>query len=267
MGVVYIDLLIIINLYITFFLIKATSVFLHRQITTKRVLLGALVGGASSLIILLPPLLFLFNALIKIVVGSIIVLIAFGYKTGYEYMKNSLIFIIINVVFAGFTLMLCFFASPLGMTHNNGIVYFNISFTVLIITTISAYVLIRLLRYAIDARSAGDRTFTITFTRSGKTVTLSALADTGNMLTDYFSGLPVIICPPLLSDLVMSDNNNAIPPRLLPYNTISSSGLIPVYKADEIIIKSDNMPDKSVKALIGISENDAPAIFNPKLLI
>jgi stage II sporulation protein GA (sporulation sigma-E factor processing peptidase) len=259
-NIIYIDLLVLINLYITYFLLKAASVFLHLKIPTRRILAGSLAGGVSSLIILLPALPFLANALVKIIAGMLIILIAFGYKNGYEYLKNSLIFIIINVVFAGFTMMLWFFAAPLGMRFHNGFAYFDISFATLLITTVSAYGLIRILRYVLDVKNAGDRKYKITISINSKTVTLDALADSGNLLSDYFTGLPVVICP-----------QSAVSPpekfRLLPYNTIDSSGLIPVFRADEIIIKSDSKPDKSVKALVGITEKESPAIFNPKLLI
>ncbi|MCL2037305.1 MAG: sigma-E processing peptidase SpoIIGA [Oscillospiraceae bacterium] len=265
MSAIYIDLLVIINLYITYFLLKGTAIFLHLKIRGRRLLLASLAGGISSLIILLPPLPFVVNIAVKATAGMLIVLLAFGYKSGYEYSKNSLIFITINVVFAGFTMMLWLFAAPLGMEFNNGIPYFDISFMTLVITTALAYGLIRILRYILDVKHAADRKYTITVTIGGKSVTLDAIADSGNMLTDYFTGLPVIVCPG--SGIDIPD----LLPRFLPYNTIDSTGLIPVFRAEEIVIITDNVPNKSVNALIGISDSpiskDSPAVFNPKLLI
>jgi stage II sporulation protein GA (sporulation sigma-E factor processing peptidase) len=259
-NIIYIDLLVIINLYITYFLLKGTAVFLHRKIPTGRLLTGAFTGGATSLIILLPPLGMILNSGLKLAAGVIIVLITFGYKSGEEFRKNLLIFIIINVIFAGATLLLWFFVAPAGMQYNNGFAYFEISFVVLVGTTSAAYGLIRLLRYVLDAKSIADREFSVEITLNGKTAALSAIADSGNLLTDYFSGLPVVICPQAA----------IMPPekfRLLPYNTIDSSGLIPVFRVDEIVIKSDNMPDKRVNALVGVTQSNTPCVFNPKLLI
>jgi stage II sporulation protein GA (sporulation sigma-E factor processing peptidase) len=271
MGIIYIDLLVIINIYITFFMIKATSAFLHRKITNRRILFGSLAGGISSLLILLPAFSLFVNIGAKIIIGMLLVLIVFGYKSGYEYLKNSFIFIIVNVIFAGLTLLLFFFAAPLGMDFNNGYVYFDISFISLIVTTALAYGLIRVLRYALDVKQAGDREYKVAVTIGEKTVTLEALADSGNMLNDYFSGLPVIICSySLLEDVAPEGVLNDVPPvgvRLLPYNTISSAGLIPTFRVDEIVIKTNDFPDKSVEALIGVTKSDSPAIFNPKLLI
>ena len=255
--IIYIDLLVIINLYITFFLLKASACFLHRKITNRSLLLTSLAGGVSSLVILLPPLPFLLNIGVKVIVGMVLVLIAFGFKSRYEYLKNSLVFIIINVVFAGLTLMLWLFAAPLGMEYNNGYTYFNISAPVLIVTTSLAYGLIRVLRYFLDVKGAGDREHTVTITVAGKSVTLDAIADSGNLLTDYFTGLPVIVCP--------VDSLKSIPqksPRLLPYNTIDSNGLIPVFRVDSVVINT-----KPVNAMIGVAENNTIAIFNPRLLL
>jgi stage II sporulation protein GA (sporulation sigma-E factor processing peptidase) len=244
-------------------MLKATSTFLHRSIANKRLFIASLAGGISSLLILLPEQLFIINIIMKVAAGMVIILISFGYGNFREYIKNSLIFIIVSMVFAGLTMLLWFFAAPLSMEYNNGYVYFgDLSFMTLLITTAAAYGVIRALRYVIDAKQVGDREYKITIVTGKKTVTLPALADSGNLLTDYFTGLSVIVCP-----------QSAVSPpdkfRLLPYNTIDSVGLIPVFRADSITIN-----DKSVNALIGVTDSACtradsprPAIFNPKLLI
>ena len=270
MGTIFIDLLVIINLYITFFLLKGTQVFLQRQVSVRRTFLGALIGGASSLVILLPPIPFVFSCTIKLTVGLVIVLAVFGFKGGY--FKNAFVFVVINIIFAGLTLMLWFFAAPLGMEYNNGYAYFDISFTMLLYTTAASYGLIRGLRYLIDVKDVGEREYQVRITSNGTSVTLSAVADTGNMLIDYFTGARVIVCPyESVKAVVPHGIFDAEPPigvRLLPYNTISSSGLIPTFKPDEVTVIASGLQDKPVTALIGVTERcDTEAVFNPKLLI
>jgi stage II sporulation protein GA (sporulation sigma-E factor processing peptidase) len=266
MNVIYIDLLVIINLYITFFLLKATGGLLHRAIPGRRLFAGSIAGGVSSLMILLPALPFLLNSAARIATGMVIVLITFGFRSRSEYLKNALFFVIINVIFAGLTMLLWLFAAPLSMEYNNGYVYLDISFVALIITTSAAYGLIRLLRYILDVRGAAEREYTAEIVLNcGKSLTLPAIADSGNKLTDYFTGLSVIV-------ISMPENhgeNFGDFPRFLPYNTIDSHGLIPAYKVKAVIIRSSGKPDKHVKALVGIatSNENSPAIFNPRLLI
>jgi stage II sporulation protein GA (sporulation sigma-E factor processing peptidase) len=268
-NIIYIDTLVIINLYVNFFLVKACGAFLHRKISTARCVLSAAAGGLSSLVILLPELPVLFNAAIKLLIGAALVLIAFG---GHKFLKNALVFFVINVLFAGVMLALSLFVSPLGMVYSNGVVYFDISFLAMLFFTAAAYFLIRFLRYFLDVKFNADRIYAVDFKYKGESRNLSAFADSGNTLTDFFTGCPVIICDKnacadLFPALDMSGHELVKGLRLLPYSTINGGGLLPVFKPDSVTIDR-----KQVDAMIGISKdginkNGVNAIFNPKLLI
>lgn len=280
MNVIYIDVLIILNLYVTYFLIKAMCAFLHKKIKNIRVLSGSLFGAVSSLVILLPELPLLINILIKITLGLIIVLICFGYGEIKGYLRHSLIFIIMNLLFAGMMMVIWLFSSPLSMFYNNGVAYFDISFAVITISTALAYGVIKLLRYIIDSRMVSDRKYNLTVKYNGMEVNLNAFPDTGNTLTDYFSGMPVIICDksacggiiPEELDFENLENKIIKGVRLLPFSTVGSSGLMPVFKPDSITITESNGSGKVIDALVGISKerlnkDGVNALFNPKLLI
>jgi stage II sporulation protein GA (sporulation sigma-E factor processing peptidase) len=270
-NVIYIDTLVIINLYVNFFLIKACGVFSHRRISTPRCILGAAAGGVSSLVILLPPMPALPSIAMKLFIGGTLVLIAFG---AGKFIRNALIFLVINVVFAGLMLVLSLFASPLGMVYNNGVVYFDISFLALVFSTTAAYFLIRALRYFMDVKFNTDKLYAVSFSYMGKSRELSAFADSGNTLTDFFTGKPVIICDKSACDGIfpelecLTGDYDVIPGlRFLPYSTVGGSGLLPVFKPESVRIGN-----KRVNALIGISKeginkDGVNAIFNPKLLI
>ena len=278
-NIIYIDTLIIINLYVNFFLIKGCGAFLHRNIGTVRCILGAAAGGISSLVILFPALSLFMGIIIKVFIGAALVFIIFGFKSPRDFLKNSFIFIAINIIFAGLMLVLSLFASPLGMIYNNGAVYFDISFLTLVFSTAAAYFLIRALRYLLDVKFSADRIYSISFKYNGKSAYLSAFADSGNTLTDFFTGFPVIICDKSACESIFPDledffDNYKIKKgvRFLPFSTVGGSGLMPVFKPESVVIKSLKNNGKKVDALIGISrngidKNGVNAIFNPKLLI
>jgi len=267
-NIVYIDTLFIINLYVNFFLIKACGALLHRKVSTLRCVLGAAAGGISSLVILLPSLPMLVNMPIKLGIGAVLVLIVFGRE---RFIKNAVVFLVINVVFAGVMLILSFFLSPFNMIYNNGTVYFNISFLALLFFTAAAYYLIRVLRYLLDVKFNADKVYSVVFEYGGERRELSAFADSGNTLTDFFTGKPVIICDKstcknLFPDFDLSQYEHVKSLRILPFSTISGSGLIPIFKPDSVKIEG-----KSVDVMLGISKEDinkngVNAIFNPKLL-
>ena len=54
--VIYIDVLLVVNLYINYFLVRGTSLMLRRKVSPRRVLLASAVGAVGSLLILVPDL-------------------------------------------------------------------------------------------------------------------------------------------------------------------------------------------------------------------
>ena len=230
--------------------------------------MGAAAGGASSLVILLPSLPLTLSSTIKLALGAVLVLIVFGRE---RFVKNALVFFVINVIFAGVMLILSLFLSPLSMIYNNGTVYFDISFLALLSFTAAAYLVIRVLRYFLDVKFNADRIYSLTFQYEDVSRKLQAFADSGNTLTDFFTGKPVIICDKstcasLFPEFDINNLELVKGLRLLPYSTINGSGIIPVFKPDLITIDG-----KQIDALIGISKeninkNGVNAIFSPKLL-
>ena len=50
--VIYIDVLLVVNLYINYFLVRGTSLMLRRKVSPRRVILASAVGAVGSLLIL-----------------------------------------------------------------------------------------------------------------------------------------------------------------------------------------------------------------------
>lgn len=282
MRVIYIDILLFLNFYITYFLIVGTGCLLHLQIAFSRRLLSAGCGALSSLIILVPQMPLLLSAAVKLVFSSVIVLAAFGFGGIKKFLKNTVLFFLVNCVYAGIMLGLWLFSAPMGMVYNNGVSYFDLPMWAILITTAIAYLILRAVRYFTDAKAALEKKYEISVTTEKGSVNLTALPDSGNRLTDFFSGLPVIfcsiescgnICPDgvigqLSSETVSAEYVKGI--RLIPCSTVSGGTTAVCFKPQRIII-SDGKEKKQVSALIGFTKNglsnkDFEAIFNPKLL-
>lgn len=280
MKVIYLDVLIILNLYVTFFLIKASCCAIHKKPSNKRVILGSVIGGLSSLVILLPALGTVFTVLLKLISGAVIVFSVFGFKSVREFLKNTMVFLIVNFIFAGLMLALWLFFAPLGMVYNNGFAYFDISLVTIIVSTALAYGLLRLIRFFLDSRTDCDKKYTVHITCNNKSAVLSGLADSGNGLTDFLTGLPVIICdytkvshitPSEIEQWFSCEDFTQLDLkglRVLPYSTISGSGTVIAFRPDKITIHCDNQ-HQDITALVGFCDNQPQkyeAIFNPKIL-
>lgn len=280
MRVIYLDILLLLNFYITYFLAVGASCLLHRKILFKRRLLAAGVGALTSLMIFLPSMPFFVNLFFKLAASSFIVLSAWGFGGIKSFLGNTAFFFLINCLYAGVMLGLWLFVCPEGMMYNNGVSYFNIPLWLALSATAAAYFIIKIIRRILDSKNALDKKYTLEiFTEKG-TVTLSATADSGNKLTDFFTGLPVIfcdfekcrqICPGNVLEQ-FSENQKELTSvkgiRLIPCSTVSGGTMAICFKPEKMVI-DDGEQKKEVDALAGFTKTGlggAEAIFNPAVL-
>lgn len=269
---IYVDVLLAVNLYINYFLVRGTAILMRRDISAKRCILSAAAGAAFSPVILFPELPFIVTVLIKAGSGALIVLLAFGASKTPDFIISLLCFLLISFVYAGLMLGLWIFAAPFGMFYRNGTAYFDIPIIAVALFTAAAYGIVRLLRYISDRRAASARYAEISITAAGRSVKLRGLADTGNSLCEPFGGKPVIICP-------LEKLGELAPPyvheyfgggteleglRLVPCHTLGGRTLLPVFGAEEITVDG-----RRADAVIGVYDRQiegAECIFNPNLI-
>ena len=78
--VIYVDVLFVVNFFITYLLLFATSFLAKSEMKQYRAIIASLAGGLYSLVIICDKLNFLISTLGKIAVSILIVFIAFGFK-------------------------------------------------------------------------------------------------------------------------------------------------------------------------------------------
>lgn len=284
--IIYLDVLILINLYVTYFQILAVSVFTHRKTVWYRKLSAAGIGAVASLSIFIPQEMVLTLTLLKIFLCALIAFVAFGYTGFRAYAVSVLFLMLVSFVFSGLMLCVWLFAAPMKMLFINGTVYFGIDTMTIILSTCAAYGVVRIIRYILDKNGKTDGKYTVIIKNNGRECRLSALADSGNGMVDCFSGLPVIVCrrdmcadvsPPAI-DII--ENNSDISDigtqmikgvRIMPFSTVGKGGLICMFKAESVVIDDETNEEKyPVNALIGIvigGRQEYEAIFNPKILV
>lgn len=284
--VIYLDVLILINLYVTYFQILAVSVFTHRKTVWYRKLSAAGIGAVASLSIFIPQEMVLTLTLLKIFLCALIAFVAFGYTGFRAYAVSVLFLMLVSFVFSGLMLCVWLFAAPMKMLFINGTIYFGVDTMTIILSTCAAYGVVRIIRYILDKNGKTDGKYTVIIKNNGRECRLSALADSGNGMVDCFSGLPVIVCrrdmcadvsPPAIE---MIENNSDISDigtqmikgvRIMPFSTVGKGGLICMFKAESVVIDDETNEEKyPVNALIGIvigGRQEYEAIFNPKILV
>ena len=87
MKSIYLDVLIVLNIYVNYFLLRATAKFTHTPLKTIRCIISSVIGSLFSLTILLPAGNFLIPLAIKLGAAVVIVGMAFGVKDKKHTLK------------------------------------------------------------------------------------------------------------------------------------------------------------------------------------
>lgn len=168
---VYLDLVMVLNFLVDFLLLLGTNRLAGFPAQLRRVIpaavLGAVYGGAC----MLPDLRFLGNFLWRMVCLGLMAVIAFGWNC--SAIKRGGIFILLSMTLGGIAIS----------TRKSG-------FPVLILSTI----FVQILCTVAFGGHVGDREYRqVKISYGGKTISVVALRDTGNQLTDPLTGESVLV--------------------------------------------------------------------------
>ncbi len=256
---IYIDVLFLVNLSINTSLILCLGYILRLPLKAVRILLGAIVGAVYSCLAFTGDFDNLASLAIRVLFAVLIVITAFGISGIISVIKRTVLFVALTVAMGVVMLAVLYFSRlgiRLGGVIKNGVFYFDIPTHYMLLCSLASYVVILALE-KLFKRSAKRSYSRIKLYRLGKTVELTALVDTGNMLCDPFTGRKVIIAEakilsPLFSfdiDTILTDNpcGDNLPEgfRLIPYSSIGKKdGLLAAFVPDAVEIdhkKADNV--------------------------
>lgn len=278
---IYADVLIILNLFVNFFILQLTSRLCKDGYRLYRMILSAFIGSLFSLYIFLPTAGFITETLLKFTLSAVMVLICFGFDSIKSLVRRVAVLFAATFLYGGLMFSIWYVLKPANMAINNGVIYLDISPTVLITATALSYIIISLIRRISIKQAVTGQRFEIELTLGEKTVTTTALADTGNSLKDNITGKPVIIIENSLArelndflptpDIVMAGNiphNSGF--RMIPYSFVGGHSLLPAFKisnvkitANEHLINFDNILAAVSSEPLG---EDYKAIINPEML-
>ncbi len=207
-------------------------------------LLASLFGGIYSLVILVPDISDFVISLSRLPALGFMVFLAFGIGSIKEYLKSVLFFLGINLVFAGAVFMLWFLVYPENMYFNSGVVYFDIDALTLVLLTVGAYAVIRIISLFTKNKMPDNLIYTVRIYVSDKEFFCKGFFDSGNSLCDPFSGEGVIIInadvvKEIITEDIFYDFSNAIGDikiKLIPVKSLSGTKLLPSFRVDRIII-------------------------------
>lgn len=269
--VIYLDVLIFLNTIITFLLLLASSRLMKIYPSPGRFAIASVLGGISSLIILAPDLGFFLSLLTKLLFSLIIVISAYNPRSVAAIAKETGYFFVANFIFAG---MMLFASSLPGISivnYNNGAAYINFSFFSLVASCVICYAVTVILGKITKNKASDTVIFNIEITSGEKTINCSAILDTGNALTDPFTGESVIIADKFTLSEILPKNiktylctgNSENGIRLIPCKTVAGSTLLPCFRAEKIRIKEKDSSYEINNAEIAVSDQMMTEVILP----
>ena len=282
MTTVYVDVLVSVNILITYIFLVCVRVFLRYPTNKWGVGIAALMGGLSSLIIFVPQVNTVVSIFYKIVVCCLIVLVSFLPKKMKQFIKTFLAFLGITFLFGGAIYAFQFVFKTKNILYMNGIVYFDMSIKYLVSSVIVVYGVFLAFDYFLMKSYGKNKLYDVKIKFRNNEVFIKGFLDTGNSLTDGLSGRPVVIGEiDALSSLftyeelifLKSGTYENIPEsligkfRLIPCKTVGGSSLLPGFKADEFRINDNSVHSVSV-ALVDkdLSENEYNILLNRNIM-
>lgn len=257
--IVYVDVLIILNTLVNYFILLAVRKISRAHTSRWRIAMGSLVGGVSSMLIFLEDL-GVVMTLLKLFTALLMTVITFGVKPFKSLLKKLFWLFAISFVFGGLMLAVYIFFDTDILIYTNGIVYFDIDVAFLVVCSVFSYIVITVITKFTDKRAPQSKEYYVTIQQNGKIISCNALMDTGNNLREPFSSLPVVIVEKdLFNQFCVPDEKL----RLIPVSTVNGDSLIKAFrpdflqindfKTDKIYIGESTVPHEEYKIILNIN--------------
>ncbi len=209
---IYLDLIFFENILMNYIILFATLIIVknktkHQQL---KIILSSTIGSIYAIIVYLNILSFYSNIFAKTILSIVMVYVAYTPKSFKQLLKQILIFYLTSFIFGGCTFALIYFLKPENVKINNGVFVGIYPIKVTIIAGVIAFVVTQIAFKLNKSRlSTKNQYLEIEIFYKNKSTKAIALLDSGNLLKDPISKMPVIILEKeIFKNLVSEDSLN-----------------------------------------------------------
>lgn len=274
---IYLDVVLIENLIMNYIILFATGYILKIKLHHIRLILSSLLGGIYSILAYMQVLEIYSNIIMKIILSIVMVYIAYKAKNVKILTKQIIIFYLISFVFGGSAFALLYFVKPQEIFMKNGMYIGTYPLKIAVLGGIVGFTIsvisFKLVKHRLNKK---DMFCNITFFIEEKNIKTKAMIDTGNMLKDPISRMPVIvvekdilyeIIPNKILDNLEKIIGGDVPSeiyeeecveyiskfKVIPFTSLGrQNGLLLGIKANKVIIEIDENEQELKNVIIGI---------------
>ncbi len=273
---IYIDIVLIENLIMNYIILLATGIIAKEKIKHIKLILASLLGAIYTLIAYVNILEIYTNFALKILLSILIVYIAYNPQNVNKMWKMLLLFYLTSFAFGGAAFALIYIVKPQDILMKNGLFLGTYPIKTIILGAAIAFgIIITAFSIVKSKITKKDIIYDIEIKMNNKIIKTKALVDTGNMLKEPISNMPVVViekvllynCVPkeILNNLeaIMGGDFEKVPDKiqkeyisklkLIPFTSLGKSngmliGIKPEYL--KIIKKDETIEEKNI--ILGI---------------
>lgn len=191
---IYLDVILFENICMNYIILFATGLILKAKISQVRIVLSSILGGVYAILSFAPILEIYSNLIFKIIVSITMVYIAFKPKNMKLLLKELILFYLVSFAFGGCAFCLLYFIKPQDILMRNGYLTGTYPIKIALLGGIVGFVIVNIAFKVVKGKiSKKDMFCDIEIFFKEKSVQIKAMIDTGNMLKDPISGMPVIV--------------------------------------------------------------------------
>lgn len=191
---IYIDVVILENLVMNYIIIYATTIILKVKIRWISILISSFIGAIYAVISYIYDFAIYSSLGLKIILSIIMVYIAFRPQNVKQMWKHIIIFYLTSFVFGGVAFALIYVVKPQEILMKNGIFLGTYPLKTVFLGGIVGLVIIVISFQMVKNKiSKKDMYCQIKIYLYGKEITLKSMIDTGNLLKEPITGMPVIV--------------------------------------------------------------------------
>lgn len=275
---IYIDIVLIENLIMNYIILFTTAVVLKIKVNHIRLILASLLGAGYSIIAYMGIIKVYSSIILKIILSVLIIYIAFNPQNIKKMCKDLLLFYLVSFVFGGAAFALIYIIKPQNILMKNGLFLGTYPLKTVMLGAVAAFCII-IGAFAIikNKISKKDMFCEIEILINQKKIKTKAMIDTGNMLKEPITNVPVIVvehillysCMPkeILNNLkeIMGGDFKNIPCdiqekyisklKLIPFSSLGKqNGMLIGIRPEYVKVITDEQEKINKNVIIGIYE-------------
>lgn len=191
---IYLDVILLENMCMNYIILFTTGIILKTKINQIRIILASLLGGVYAIFSFAPIIEVYSNFIFKILLSITMIYIAFNAKNMKLLLKEIILFYLISFAFGGCAFCLLYFIKPQDILMRNGYLTGTYPIKIALLGGIVGFIIVNIAFKMVKGKiSKKDMFCEIEILFKDKSALIKAMIDTGNMLKDPISGMPVIV--------------------------------------------------------------------------